>query len=465
MLLRKHSKLLWVLSFGKLWDTFSYFGTQTILALYFIHVFHLAISTSYLLYGAYAALAFSSPILGGIIADRWVGSKQALIAGCIFNIVGNLVMISLHRYLFCLGLSLSLLGSGLYKSTSTNLVGLLYEKSDTKKESGFTYFYLSMNVGGMLAPIIYGFVAYNFGWHYAFLCSALGIMLGGMWFVKNWNLLASESHMTKISLSNLGLLYAGLVLSGFLLSIPFYYPVMMNSVICLIFLFSMIYLLISIARYYGKHKKRLFALLMLCFIGMFYFAAGLQTGTTVTLYIQYKIKEGVIQTHLPGSTFNTLYCLFVVLFAPCVTYLWSSLKRKNIYLSAPAKIVMGIALAVLGMVTFAVSATTSFVLVSISIGYLFLSVGELVLTPAAYTAISDYSPVGMKNTMMGCWLLFIAMGGYFSSLLANFSHYLTQKAFNQTDSFFDQFMLIAVFTLFICIIASVLIPRIRRWMV
>ena len=202
-------RALWTLSYGKLWDTFSYFGTQTILVLYFIKVFHLDTDDSYLLYGAYAAFIYATPFLGGVIADRWLGSKQTLLLGCILSIGGNLMLISQNRYLFSLGLATSVVGSGLYKSNATQLVGALYKNNELNKESGFTSFYLAMNIGGSIAPLVYGFVSYLLGWNYGFLCSAFGILTGTLLILKRWSLLENKTH--DINVFNLSLLYLGIV--------------------------------------------------------------------------------------------------------------------------------------------------------------------------------------------------------------------------------------------------------------
>lgn len=459
----KHPKTLWVLAFGKLWDTFSYFGTQTILALYFMHIFHLDRSTSYVLYGAYAALAFSSPIIGGIVADRWLGSRKSMGIGLLINIVGNLVMVSLNHYFFCLGLATSIVGAGLYKSNSTNLVGTIYKDNDHNKESGFTWFYLAMNLGGTLGPLTYGLVAHYYGWNYAFILSALGLAIGGFWLIKNWSLFNFQKPISISFLKEFSI-YILIGLTILIISLMFYFPVLVSPFICTIFFLALVYLFLSIKSYVGKERVRLIAAVIISFIGMFYFAAGLQTGTTVTLFIQGEIKNGSIGVHLPGSTFNMLYCLFVILLAPFVSFLWLKLRKKGISYSTPTKLSIGIALATIGIIMFAIASISKFVLLSIVIGYLFLSAGELVLSPAAYTAISNLSPKGMKSSMMGCWLLFIAIGGYFSSILANASHAVVKLIPGQTNTYLDVFLTIGLFTLIIAIISSVFIKKIKRMM-
>ena len=458
----KHPKILWILCFGKLWDTFSYFGTQTILALYLISIFHLDRDTSYILYGAYAAFAYSIPIIGGIISDRWIGSQHSIVSGYAFNIVGNLMMISLNRYVFCLGLATSLIGSGLYKSNSTSLIGTLYKAGDQRKESGFTWCYLAMNIGGALGPLVYGIIAYSLRWNYIFFFSAAGILVSGLWFVKNWGLFKEHCNPRKIATKFIVVFYFGISMLCLCISAALYSPDSINIVILLVFIVSALYLFFAIRCRPTNEKKQLLAVILLCFMGMFYFIAGLQTGTTITLFLQHEIDKGAVNMDLPGSVFNTLYCLFVVALAPVFSCLFSKLKSKKITINSPTKIAIGIFFASLGIAVFSLATSSKFILVNIIAGYFLLSAGELILTPAAYTAISDYAPTDMKNTMMGCWLLFIAIGSYFSSILANTSHFLVSHLPFKIDMFSGEFAFISGFTFIIGLIVMVLAPYILK---
>lgn len=197
---------------------------------------------------------------------------------------------------------------------------------------------------------------------------------------------------------------------------------------------------------------------------MFYFAAGLQIGTTITLFIQHKIQENVITTQLPASIFSTLYPLFVLLLAPFFTYLWNTLKLNGISVNTPTKLTIGMMLATIGIGAFAMASLTNLVWTGIILGNLMLSAGELALTPAVYTAISDLSPVGMKSTMMGCWLLFVALGGYLSSVLASASHFVTNVMPSYQSEYFSQFLFIAGFTFLIVLVLAASIPKLSKMM-
>lgn len=464
-MLFKQPKAFWPLAFGEHWSTFSYYGTQTILVLYFMHVFQLTRSDSYLLYGAYTAFAYALPILGGITADRWLGYKSAVITGSSLSILGNLLLVTSNHYLFCLGIAASLVGFGLYKSNAMHLVGSLYQDRSTQKERGFTLLYLSVNLGGVLGPVIYGLVAYNIGWRFVFLCSALGVLLATLWFLNSRYLWENHNHKVKSLESGKKIsLYLAIIAACLLISVTFYLPSMVNILIITLFSISIIYLLFAVTKQKNIERQHVIALLIISFFGMFYFIAGLQIGSTITLFIEYNIKQGALRMPLPASVFSTFYPLFVLLLAPITTYLWSNLKNRGIHINVITKLATGLILAALGISVFAISSLTHAILSGIIIGILLLSAGELVITPAIYTAISNLAPAGMKGTMMGCALLFVALGGYLSSLIANVSHVVTQCMPNQANEYFCQFLFIACFTFVMALVVIASIPKLSKMM-
>ncbi len=457
----QHPKTLWILCFSQAWDTFSYYGTQTILVLYFIHNFQLNQHDSYLLYGAYAAFTYSMPTVGGIIADKWLGSQKTLLLGGILNIVGNLCLLSFDRYLFSLGLATALIGSGLFKSNATHLVGTLYPDRDIRKESGFTWSYLSVNVGGTLGPLVYGLVVYAWGWQYGFLCSAVGIAISLTCFIKTWHYWVPT---VKPSLLLTSFICSAIIIACFLMSLPFYYPAIINSLILSLFSLAVLYLVINGMKYHGDERRHLLALLTLSFFGMFYYAAGMQVGSSLVLFIQSKVQGHIIHMALPASTISMLYPFFVLALAPFFMWLWPTLANKNILLKTPTKLAIGIFLATLGIVMFALAAYTNWILLGVIVGILLLSAGEITLAPALYTAVSDLAPAKIKITIMGGYLLFLAFGSYLSSILALSSQWVAEKITVATPPFFLQFALIAAFTFIVFLILLFINKRLSKMM-
>lgn len=445
-LVGQHPAALWVLAFGRAWDTFSYFGTQTILVLYLTHVFGMGRDESYLLYGAYAAFSYMLPIVGGVIADRWIDSRWVLLLGSLLQISGNVLLMLPMRYGLSLGLAMTLVGTGLYKGNSSQLVGALYRQGDVKKESGFALLYFAINVGGALGPLIFGLVVYRFGWYYGFLCSALGVCIGVLCLLRHWHLLPAAKQHKPLAVRHFHFFGVALMSFCLLLSVAFYWLVALNMLLWLAFVIGFLYLAVTIYQQEHVLRQRLWIVPMLGLFSMCYYAIGLQTGITITLFIQQKIQQGNIALSLPASTFNALYCLFVLLLTPLSILFWRQLRLYGVVLSALHRLAMGLLLAAFGMAAFAVAANTSWILSGILTGYLLLSAGEVVLTPAVYTAISDSSPEHLKSTMMGAWTLFVGLGGYLSSVLADMANWIAART-DFSSVYFGEFLFIMMVAL------------------
>ena len=285
-----------------------------------------------------------------------------------------------------------------------------------------------------------------------------------LWFIANKHLLQHENQLKLLAPTVKILLFPAIVVTCLLLSVPFYIPSICHVVIIALFILGVSYLLAAIIKYKDSERSRLLALLILSFFAMFYFAAGLQIGASITLFIQADIHKGIIKTAFPASTFSTLYPLFVLLLAPLFTYLWSHLKERSIVITVPSKVLLGMLFAAIGIGLFAVAALTHFTWFGIIVGILMLSAGELILTPAIYMAISDLSPVGMKSTMMGCWFLFIAMGGYLSGVLVQSAHPVMTLIRLNNSLCVEQFIFIAGVTFIAAIALMVLTPHLLKRM-
>jgi len=456
----RHPKSLWVLAFANLCDCFSYYGTLTILVLYAMHVFQFSRGQSYLVYGFYAALIYSTPVLGGILADRWLGSRRTLILGGVLAIVGNLILLSQCRYGFSLGLSTSVIGSGFYKSNSTHLIGMLYQDNDPKKEAGYTWLYVFCNIGGTISPLIYGFLIYKAGWSYGFLCSASVILISLIWLVNTKDLKSLNSNISSRPITLL--IYVLTLLGCVLFSLPFYWESLINPVMLCFFVIVIGYLFAMLKHYHGIERKRLGVLLILSLFGMLYYATVMQVGTTITLFIQEEINRGAISTQLPASVFGMFYALFVIILAPIFAWIWAKFKHHGIILSAPIRLALGILIAALGILGFAFSSISSLVLTGIIVGNFLLSAGDLILMPAIYTSISNNAPANVKSSLIGSWFLFLALGGYMSSVLANISHDFAAKVMSYSQAYTGEFVFIAGFTAAVAIVLMIVASRFNK---
>ncbi len=457
----KHPPTLWILALANAWDTFSYFGTQTILVLYLMHVFDLSRTDSYISYGAYAAFAYGLPLFGGMVGDRLSNSRNAVAFGLALNIIGNLTMMLLSLPSFCIGMGFSLIGTGLSKSNSMQLAGSLYKDNTLVKEAGFTLIYIAINIGGALAPITYGIIAYKVGWNYIFSLNAIGITLSLLIYLSQWNKWKVNNTNISSTLKNTAIFTASII-SALLVGTILYYTKVSFWLLIMFFAAALGYLIIVIANQKTKNKTHLFALFVLCSFALFYFTAGLQIGSTITLFLQHKIQQGIIKIKLPASIFSVLYCGFVLLLAPFFSTLWKKLESVKRPLNPVYKVNLGILLAGLGIAAFTISAITNLVIIGTIIGVMLLSAGELVLMPTILTIINNKSPKNLRSTFMGGWYLFMALGGYLSSVLASSAHWLAETASVFNNYFASEFFYISSFTLTIAIIMLFTAQKIIR---
>lgn len=177
---RNSPKFVLLLSFVEMWERFSYYGMRALLVVFMTSVYGFNDPKAYAIYSVYAALSYAGPVLGGIIADRLMGFKKMIMLGAVINCFGHTAMAcsETSEMMFTIGLGFVAFGSGMFKGNISNLLGSCYSLSDPKRDSGFTLFYVGINLGGFLASILCGYVAHAYGWHYGFGLAGLGMLLG-----------------------------------------------------------------------------------------------------------------------------------------------------------------------------------------------------------------------------------------------------------------------------------------------
>jgi len=432
----KQPSPLYYLAFGELCERFSYYGTLTILALYLSNVFQFVDDKSYSIYGVYATFAFGIPIVGGILADRFLGLKKAIILGALFLIMGNVLLAIPNFKIFSMGLALCVIGVGLYKPNSTILVGKLYSPNDPRRESGFTIFYMAMNIGGMLGPIVYGLFIHSLGWHYGFYTSAVLTTFGIILFLskidvftKNYVEIPKLNIQPLLAVKTKLLVYLSLIITTSIITLTLYRPNLLSFLLigfCIIVAGG---LTIIIRKYSLDERKRIIGLIILSSFAMFFFAASLQVVSSISLFINRDIDRSIFGWTIPTTMFSSLYPFAVILIAPFLTGIWSYLALNKREPSIPTKLSLSLLLASIGFICFSMAAISSqnllqsfYPIAWIVIGNLCLGTGELCLMPTIFSAISRFAPSNLQSTMIGVLFLFIASAGYLSSLIAKISN-------------------------------------------
>ena len=411
-----HPKGLYLLFFTEMWERFSYYGMRGILILYLTKTFlegGLAFDegTASLIYGWFTGFVYFTPLIGGWLADKYLGQRLSITIGGLTMMVGQLILFSIgsHTGLY-LGLFLLIIGNGFFKPNISTLVGGLYKDGDERRESAFSIFYMGINLGAFLAPLVIGFLTDNifavkdetgnniisYGYRYGFLAAAIGMFLGQIAF----NMLAQKY------LGDLG------KKPGSLNSTP-------NADTGEV---------ADPNKPLTKAEKQRITVIFVYFLfAIFFFAGFEQAGSSLSLYTDKFIDRNVFGFTIPTSWFQSVNPLFIVLLAPLFSVFWSSEAGKK--LSTPIK--MGLGMILLGVGFFfmlgAVAErggniaddTIKASLLWLVFTYLLHTIGELCLSPVGLSVVTKLSPPKLASLLMGVWLLasFFAnvIGGYLAS--------------------------------------------------
>lgn len=443
----KQPRSLYVLAALEFWDRFNFYGMSAVLVLYLIHTLKIASQQATLLYGAYVALAFILPLVGGLLADRWLGFSPSIIIGALALIIGNLFLAIPLTYCLYLGLTLSVFGIGLFKSNVTALVGALYE-NDQQRESGYTLFYMAMNLGAIAGPIAFALLIKEFSWRICFIVISI-LMTGSLiLFLKHRNQLPLQK-LTKVKKSSVSLFIIVLALSILLVTALFYYPYLANGLVVTLAIVALGGIVVFSLRRATIERQQLLFLLFLCILSALFFAAELQTNSTLILFIDNFVDHRWFGINIPPSFFSSVEPFFILVFAPICARFWRR-TQKNL---AMEKILLGLLFASTSFFLFSIASLPSLVkhteqIILIVGGIACLGLGEVLLAPAIMATIARLAPPKMLGTLMGVWFLALALTSELAALLATMA---TKTHFNtSTSDFHHSFMITGGLMLIIC---------------
>ena len=429
-----HPRGLATLFFTEMWERFSYYGMRAFL-LYYITAsaasgglgFSDAQGAS--IYGTYTGSAWGAAIFGGIIADRFLGQYRSVLWGGVLIMLGHLTLVFHALPFFYAGLTLIVLGTGLLKPSVSTLVGSLYPQGDHRRDAGFSIFYMGINSGAILGPIIAGYVAQRIDWHLGFGCAAVGMALGLAQYVLDRrhlqpaiNRMAAERAARAAEKSSDA-------------SKP------------------------SVA-FTAAEWRRIAAIVVLFVFAILFWAGYEQAGSTLALMADRNTRLEVFGLPFPSSWLQSLQPIFVVILAPVFASLWVRLGRREP--SVPVKFGLGLLFMGLAFVIMmpAGSAVDSDSTLKVSpwplIAWnLFSELGELSLSPVGLSAITKLSPARIVGLMMGVWFLSIAFGNKLAGSLA---------AYVSTMPLYSMFSSIAVALIVTAVLMFLLSQPVRRLM-
>ncbi|RPF71473.1 peptide MFS transporter [Aurantiacibacter spongiae] len=438
-----HPKGLVILFFAEMWERFSYYGMRALLTLYLVKHWLYSDGSANLIYGAYTSLVYITPVLGGWLADRYLGQRKAVLFGAVLLTLGHFCMAfegdgsgyqnDPTLNVFWLALSLIIVGSGFLKANISVIVGQLYPRTDIRRDSAYTIFYIGINVGAAAGTIIAGYLGETIGWAYGFGAAGIGMLLGLIVFIMGKPLLKGrgEPPVPERLRTNV----AGIKLEWFLYLVGLAGVVVIWALIQFqeavgwILLASGVALLAYVLKESAKLDKdareRVYAMIFFILLMPVFWGLFEQAGGSVNLFTDRYVDKGGV----PTSLFQSINPIYIILLGPVFAGLWQFLARRGIEPSTPAKmglgiIQMGLAFVVLvwGANNFSSANEAGVLLLPvlfIFLFYLLSTTGELCLSPVGLSAVNRLSVTHMASLMMAAFFFGTAGGNYVAGFLGS----------------------------------------------
>ena len=393
-----HPSSLFILFFSELWERFSYYGMRAILVLYCVAKttdanaglgWSEADATG--LYGTYTGLVYLTPLIGGAIADNWLGNRRCIIIGGILMMLGHFLMAVTETWAFYTALSLLIAGNGFFKPNISTMVGQLYKQGDPRRDGGFTIFYMGINVGAFFAPLICGYLGEKWSYHYGFAAAGFGMAFGLVIFTlwqKNFGEIglapkkAKSNDPAQLAAANQPLTSVDI--------------------------------------------QRLAVILILWFFVVFFWLSFEQAGSSMNLFAKNDTDMHIGSWEMPASWLQAVNPLFIVLLGPFFSSLWVGLSRRRLEPPTPAKIAAGVIIVGLGFLYLAYGAKGAGApddQIKVSVvwlvgAYIVHTIAELCLSPVGLSMVTKLAPVKLAALMMGFWFLANATANKIGGMVA-----------------------------------------------
>lgn len=438
--LKGHPKGLYLLFCVEMWERFSYYGMRALLVLYMVQYLFAGmnkdVATQYAgnIYGWYTGLVYLTPLVGGYLADRYLGQRKCIATGTAMMSVGLFVLafsvitqdVLYKNIFFVLGLILMILANGFVKSNISTIVGMLYGEDKQKRDAGFTIFYMGINLGAFFSPLICGTLATMYGFQYGFMSAGIGVLIGFLIYKLGEKPLLQDCGLNP------------------------YTQVSKNS------------------QYEDRdlrlrEKRKLWALYILMAFSVVFWLSYEQAGCSMALFAENETNRAItiFGNHfvMPSQYFQSLNPLFIVTFAPIMSILWEFLHFRKKEPTSVQKFTIGLGLISIAYLVMAVAAHYS---VSSLVSPLWLiaafwvaTIAELCISPIGLSLVTKLAPVKFASLIMGCWFLSSFIGNLGAGVFAGFYEKMSHSVF---------FAILAFNSAIVCLILALLIPLLKKWM-
>lgn len=493
-----HPKGLFYLFFAELWERFSFYGMRALLTLYMVEeIFKSLTNRDYAtaaVYASYGSLVYASTVIGGQISDKILGMRSSIFLGGILMALGHFVLAIENDIAFFLALAFIIVGNGFFKPNISTFVGALYKDGDVRKDSGFTIFYMGINIGGWIAPLLCGWLAVEYGYHYGFGLAGIGMMAGLIFFWSGIRKKVFGDKGMPPSIETYEKRIIGIPQKTFIpiiatLCVPLIAFILASyksitaedtfligekNLVGLIFLVIgigiAVYLIKILASVEFEQRKKLFMAILITFFMTLFWGFHELSGSVITLFASRNVAlEGIMS----ASQTNSLNSMFIIILSIPVSLLWAYLSKKNINPRTPYKFGFGLILAGLSFYILALSKGSAddngmVPFAYLLVMYLIISIGELFMSPVGLSKITDLSPKRIVAFMMGIWFLSSAYAfqivGFISKQLAVESTDANVGGLETLTIYTDGFELIATYAIGAGAIVIIFSPLMKRLM-
>ena len=484
----KYPKQLWYLFFSEMWERFCFYGMRGMLVVFMVN--HLAMDekTANLQYGATQAWVYAFTFIGGLFADKILGLRKSLFWGGILMILGSIILAIEPKNFFFIGISFTIVGTGFFKPNISSMVGQLYKDGDPRRDAGFSFFYMGVNLGALLGGYVciavaegsmwQSIVPEHLRWNVGFGFAAIVMIISLSTFTQTQKTLSSIglSPLKEVETSKRKVLEIATYL-GSLLVIPVIIIMVANTKYTDYFMMfigpaSILYLFYEMKNFSVSENKKLLAALVFIIFSIFFWAFFEQSGGSLSLFAANNLNNTIAGVELsPNGVNNSANSLFVIGFAALVGLVWLWMAKRKIEPNTIIKFGLSFLFLAGGFWVFYytqffadLNGKTS--LGIFTLGWLVITFGELCLSPIGMSTMTKLSPQKTQAVMMGMWFLASAYGQYFAGILGANIAEASENATNMEKLilYADGYKQLAIYALILGVVLIIISPLVKKLM-
>ncbi len=481
-----HPRGLYMLFFAEMWERFSYYGMRAILIFYLTQHWLFSDGKANLIYGGYTALVYITPVLGGYLADRYLGQRKAVLFGGVLLAFGHLFMAFEGMEgvtdaavkqadpainVFWLALALIIVGSGFLKANISVMVGQLYKLTDIRRDSAYTVFYIGINLGGAAGSILVGYLGQTIGWAFGFGLAGIGMVAGLLVFVVGKGLLGGKGEAPDPAALNrrvAGMPFEWLLYGTGIVAVAVMWGLIQyQDVIQTLLIISGVgllgYVLFEAFKLEPHARDRMFAILFLIALNPIFWGLFEQAGGSFNLYTDRYVDRGGV----PAALFQSINSIYIILLGAIFAGIWALLAKRGREPSAPAKFALALIQVGLAFLAFVWGANSVGPEVATPVAFVFLfyffqTTGELCLSPVGLSAMNRLAPKHLASLIMGAWFYMTAVGNFVAGKIGEATG--GHDGEMTKEGTLAVYTTIGLWTIGIGVVVLLLSPIVKRWM-